>query len=86
MAAKVVSGSDKEQRERRMTVAQVRAGGAQAEVMFFETARIYSLLRDNPVYEAALRQLRAAAAEGTPVHVRFLTPNGDVIESVRSDA
>jgi hypothetical protein len=85
MIAKVDSASDDGQRERRLTVAQVRAGDAQVEVMFYETARIYRLLHDNPAYEDALRKLRAAMTEGTPVHVQFLAPNGDVIESVRTD-
>ena len=53
--------------------------------MFYETARIYRLLRANPDYEKALRRLRAAATAMTPVRVRFLVPNGEVIDSVGSD-
>jgi hypothetical protein len=78
--------SDAGQRERRLTVAQVRthAEGA-ADVMFHETARIYQLPRTAPDYEGALRRLRTAAAARKPVRVRFLVPNGDVIESVRTE-
>ena len=86
MAETSEGASDAGQRERRLTVAQVRthADGA-AEVMFYETARIYRLLRTNPDYDNALLRLRAAATARTPVRVRFLIPNGDVIESVRTD-
>jgi hypothetical protein len=86
MSRTVDGASDAGQRERCLTVAQVRAHADDAaEVMFHESARIYRLLRTNRDYEAALRNLRAAAAARRPVRVRFLAPNGDVIESVRTD-
>jgi 2-methylisocitrate lyase-like PEP mutase family enzyme len=66
--------------ERQLTVAHVRAADGHIEVMFFESARIYRLLRDNPTFEATLRRLRAAAASGAPVCVSLDTPNGEVIE------
>ena len=53
--------------------------------MFYETARIYRLLRTNPEFDRALRDLRAASSEGTPVRVRFNEPNGEIIEAVRTD-
>jgi hypothetical protein len=85
MAETVDSASDDSQRERRLTVAHVRAHAEHAEVMFYETARIYRLLRTNPAHESTLRHLRAAATAGTPVRVRLLEPNGEIIESVRID-
>lgn len=86
MAEAVDGASDAGQRERRLTVARVRTHvDDDAEVMFYETARIYRLPRTNPEYENVLRRLRAAAAARTPVRVGFLVPNGEVIESVRTD-
>jgi hypothetical protein len=73
---------DAGQRERLLTVAQVRAHPDHAAVMFFETPRIYRLARTNPGYEAALRLLRKAAAAGTPVRIRLVDVHGDVIEAV----
>jgi hypothetical protein len=72
-------------RERRLTVAKVRAHSEHAEVMFHETARIYRLLRTNPQFKDAVRHLREAQAAKRPVRVRFLEPNGEVIETVRAD-
>ena len=86
MTDAVEGASDAGHRERRLTVARLRThadGGA--DVMFYETARIYRLLRVNPDYENALDRLRAAATAMTPVRVRFLVPNGEVIESVATD-
>jgi hypothetical protein len=76
---------DEEQQERRLTVAQVRERADHAEVTFYESARFYRLLRANPTYASALQRLRAAAANGKPLRVRFLAPNSDIIETVRSD-
>jgi hypothetical protein len=76
--------SDVGQRERLLTVAQVRAHTNHADVMFFETARIYQLRRTNPAYDSALRLLRDAADTGAPVRVRFVEPHGDVIEGVHA--
>ena len=72
------------QRERLLTVAQVRAQGDRADVLFFETARIYRLPKSHPDFDAAVRLLRAAAGAGTPVRIRFVEVNGDVIESVHA--
>ena len=85
MAMVVDTAGDAGQRERLLTVAQVRAHPEHADVMFFETARIYRLPRTNPAYESALGLLRAAAAAGTPVRVRFVEAHGEVIEAVRAD-
>ena len=46
---------------------------------------IFRLERANPTYASALQRLRAAAASGKPLRVRFLAPNSDIIETVRSD-
>lgn len=74
--------TDEDPRERQLTVARVRPAGGDVEVMFFESARIYRLLHDNPAFDVTLRELRAAAASGAPVRVRLVTPHGDVIEGV----
>ncbi len=65
-----------------MTVLKVRAGDGHAEVMFVESARIFRLLCHNPTYREALRELSAAAVSGCQVRVRFVEPNGDIIEEV----
>lgn len=72
-------------RERRLTVARVRARPGHAEVMFYETARIYRVLRTNPEFENAVRHLRQALIARTPVRVRFIEPNSEVVETVRDD-
>jgi hypothetical protein len=76
--------TEQESRERLMTVAQVRTAGADVEVMFFESARIYRLQRANPAFEAALRELQGAAASGAHVAVLLAAPHGEVIESVKA--
>lgn len=78
--------SDEKQRERRLTVAQVRTTDKHAEILFYESTRIYRLLCANPAYEALMRRLRAAATTGTPVRVRLSEPNSDVIENVPDDS
>jgi hypothetical protein len=72
-------------RERRVTVVRVRAAGDDREVMFAESARIYRLLRGNPAFTRALRQLSAAARSGRPLRVRLTEAHGDVIEDVNED-
>jgi hypothetical protein len=84
MAKAVDTAGDAGQRERLLTVAQVRAHSGHADVMFFESARIYRLPRTNPSYDSALRLLRKAAAAGTPVRVRFVSAHGEVIEAVHA--
>ena len=84
MAKTVDTAGNAGQQERLLTVAQVRAHPEHADVMFFETARIYRLRHTNPAYESALRLLREAATAGTPVCVRFVEPHGEVIEAVRA--
>ena len=73
------------EREREMTVAVVHEQCAQAVVKFRESARIYRLSRTNGDYASALRTLRAAAASGDSVRVRFSAPNSELIESVRAN-
>ena len=84
MAKAVDDAGDAGQRERLLTVAQVRAHPEHADVMFFETARFYRLRRTNPAYESALQLLREAAAGGTLVRVRFVEAHGEVIEAVNA--
>jgi hypothetical protein len=85
MPRAVDSAHDVDQRDCRLTVAQVRPHADGAAVTFFESARIYRLLRRNPDYNTILRRLRQAVTARTPVCVRFVEPNGGVIESVRAD-
>ena len=68
--------------ERLLTVAKVRTSSGFAEVMFFESARIYRLARDSAVYEQTLRRLRTAEKAGQRIRVRFNEPNGDIVERV----
>lgn len=78
------AAGDEGQRERRMTVVNVRVHNVHSEVMFVESARIYRLARDNPAYNETLNALEAAAANGRPLLVRFDAPDGEVIEKVRA--
>jgi len=69
---------------REMTVVLIRepdAAGA-VEVAFSESARFYSLSRQNPRFESILRQLREAKVEKRVVRVLLDFPEGDVIEDV----
>ena len=75
---------DEGRRERRVTVARVRERADYAEATFYESARFYRLPRANPGYDEALQRLRAAAANGARLRVRFLAPNSDIIEAVNS--
>jgi hypothetical protein len=74
---------DAGQRERVLTVARVRTRSDRADVMFFESARIYRLQRANPSYDDALRLLRRSAATGEHVVVEFVEANSDIIRRVR---
>ena len=85
MARAVDRVRDADQRDCRLTVAQVRPHADGAAVTFFESARIYRLLRGNPDYNTILRRLRQAITAQRPVCVRFVEPNGAVIESVQTD-
>jgi hypothetical protein len=69
-----------------MTVARLREGAGDNEVMFLESARIYALPRAHPRHDAALRLLRDALAAGRPLRVRLSAPHGDIIESVEDAA
>jgi hypothetical protein len=69
--------------ERRLTVSQVRVRPTHAEVMFFETARIYRLPNGDPAHNVHLRLLENASKKRTPVLVRFNEPKGEVIAGVR---
>jgi hypothetical protein len=76
--------TDQDPRDRQMTVARLREAGAHVDVMFYESARIYRLQRDNPAFNATLRELRAAIGSGAPLRVRLATPHGDVIEGAKA--
>jgi hypothetical protein len=69
--------------ERRLTVAGVRVRETHAEVMFYETARIYRLPHGDAGSARTLQLLEQAASSGKPVVVQFVEPNGAVIASVR---
>jgi hypothetical protein len=69
-----------------MTVARVHEVPDHATVKFLESARIYRMPRTNPHYATALRELRAAAANGTAVRVCLLEPNGEVIDSIATNS
>lgn len=71
------------QNERRLTVAEVRVRPTHAEVMFFETARIFRLPNGDPAHNVHLRLLENASKKRTPVLVRFSEPKGEVIAGVR---
>lgn len=70
---------------REMTVAQIREqkGAEDVEVMFFESARIYRLPRDNPRYAEMMRLLREAMASGRLLTIRFASLESDAIEQVQ---
>jgi hypothetical protein len=70
---------------REMTVAHIREqkGADDVEVMFFESARIYRLPRDNPRYAEMMRLLREAMATGRVLTVQFASLESDVIEDVQ---
>lgn len=64
------------------TVARVHEQPSHADVMFFESARIYRLPRAHPRYAAALARLRAAAAAGATVQVTLAAADDEVIDDV----
>ena len=71
-------------KERLLTVARVRMQSAHADVMFFETARIYRLPRSVTGFDAAVQTLRDAETSHRPVVVEFEEPTSPVIASVRA--
>lgn len=70
---------------REMTVAHIREqkGADDVEVMFFESARIYRLPRDNPRYAEMMRLLREAMASGRVLTIRLASLESEVIEQVQ---
>ncbi len=64
------------------TVARVHEQPVHADVMFYESARIYRLSRTHPQYAAALARLRAAAASGATVEVQLAAADVEVIVGV----
>ena len=78
MAKTVDTAGDAGKRERLLTVAQVRAHSNHADVMFFETARIYRLPRTNPAYDSAIeRGIRSASPLPVP------PPNSELFPQFR---
>jgi hypothetical protein len=63
-----------------LTVAAVRASeeGGHVEVLFLESARVYTLERGRADFEELLAQLR----EGRRVRVKTARPDSDVIEEM----
>jgi len=53
-------------------------------VLFLQSARIYRLFTGRPGFDAALRTLQDAEAEGGMVVVGFDSLDSDVIEEVRT--
>jgi hypothetical protein len=68
--------------QRRMTVAHVRGRGTSAEVLFFESARIYRLALTGPDLEAALALLERARATRRSVLVHTVEGEPPQIASV----
>lgn len=66
----------------RRTVARVREQAGHADVMFFESPRIFRLPASHPGYAAALRVLQAAASSGAAVHVEVEPADDGVIAAV----
>jgi len=87
-----MSGSGPKQQGRReyreMTVALIRdrKGTEAAEVAFSESARFYKLLRENPKFEAILKQLHESKEKQGAVRVLVDFPYGEVIEDVEASA
>lgn len=53
------------------------------QVTFYESARFYKILQNNPGYKKYISLLKEAIKKQKPVCIRFTKPNGDVIESVK---
>jgi hypothetical protein len=69
-------------RERRLTVARVRAAAGGTQVMFLEAARIYLLPKSNPRHDELLGRLVGSRDAGRAVLVRVTEDHGDVIDEV----
>lgn len=67
-----------------MTVAHLRESeeADHVQVMFLESARIYTLRRDNPAFDQILRSLRDAQERQCLVNVGFASLESDTIEVV----
>jgi hypothetical protein len=72
--------TDDPTREHVWTVARVRAAGDDAEVMFYERARLFRLPRGAAAFDDTLRMLLEAADSGAAVRVCLTEPHGEVIE------
>lgn len=68
--------------DRELTVASVRGSEEEdhVEVLFLESARIYTLSRKRPDFDELLGRLR----EGQRVRITTAQPDGDVIEDVQA--
>jgi hypothetical protein len=60
------------------------AGPDHIEVLFLQSARIYRLLTGRPGFDAALRTLQNAEAEGGTVVIGLDSLDSDVIEEVHT--
>ena len=71
--------------ERRLTVARVSEQAGHAEATFYEWRGSTVWRAPIPLTRNALRKLRAAAADGRTLRVRFAAPHSDVIETVSEE-
>lgn len=69
---------------REMTVAHLRESeeADHVEVMFLESARIYTLRSDNPAFDQALRLLRDAHGGSRALNVGVASLESDTIEVI----
>ena len=70
---------------RELTVAHIRSmeGVDHVEVLFLESARIYTLLRQQPGFDELLELLREAEHERRAVRVGLASLDSDAIEDVQ---
>lgn len=64
------------------TVARVREHDVHAEVMFFESPRIFRLPKAHPSYTALLRRLQDASLSGAIVRVTYDAADDGAISDV----
>ena len=70
--------------EKTMTVAHLRedARPGAIQVIFLESARFHWLLRANPAHDRLLPMLREAVQTGRTLHVRWASPDSEIIEDL----
>lgn len=78
------AGARAERFSRDMTVAQIRERTDGVVVVFLESARFYKLPRTNPSFERIFDTLKDAVERQRVLKISLASPEGDVIEDVRS--